>query len=666
MRQVMSGVYSSTQPPVMTLLWSMASRFGNGPAPMLFLQTVSWWGSLAFLVSLSYPRRFWIQALLVLIIGFWPPLFGMVGTIWRDVHMTFAMLLAFTFLAGGGKEPALWRLVLSGFFIAYASAVRLNAVFSVLLPAAWISCQLWRSHRNPRKFSHWLLICVTTLLIVFGGKAANSLLESHHWASEQVMMVQDLAGISYHTGKNLIPAPIRNGFEHPSRIASIYSAFSCFSTYYGPLKNGALSTDRILTTEDPVIILQIRQAWLSAIFSFPAAFLSHRTAVFAANMGWGSGPVHYPFERGLPVVTPQGKMAFSPALPTLHRFLDWSLSACIWIWRPWVYVWTAFVFLLFFIWVERRLGRRLWIPRLVQASFWLYVLPYYFVAPAADLRYYHWPMAALFTAALLMSRELNTENSGDLSFLRKRTLAFWLAFWIISGAFLGWLSLARGVDFGPSGPQHPFALAALLEGVTCLEKGKFREAISQFETAQSVSPFWWAPETNMGIAYNRLGQQNEARAHFERGSTLDSTGEALSREASFHMEKKEFLLAVQKYHQMEPMFGTQVPYTVNLGLAKGYAALGSNAMALVHSIRCIDLDERSFSIDIIPLASPFFERPDWHENGIRFFEGLVKRIPNAWWTHANLGLLARKLNHEERARQELEEAERLKKLIPSK
>ena len=126
LRQVQSGSYSTTQPPVMTALWSLTNRIVFGPVPMLLLQAAAWWwGWTLVLARVVAPRQRWVRPALLLGLGLWPPLFAMTGTIWRDVHMTLALLVAVGLLlqdAAVGRERL--RLAVAAVCIAYASAVR--------------------------------------------------------------------------------------------------------------------------------------------------------------------------------------------------------------------------------------------------------------------------------------------------------------------------------------------------------------------------------------------------------------------------------------------------------------------------------------------------------------------------------------------------------------
>lgn len=660
LRQAEAWRYSTTQPPIMTLLWSVLNIIVAGPALMLLLQAAMWWGGWLLVVRRAVPARPASQAAVLLAIGLWPPLFAMTGTVWRDVHMTLALLVAVGLLL---QDPSVgrerMRLVFAGLLVAYASAVRINAIFSVLPLASWIAFRAWRALSStspgaaslPRRFAIPLGAALV-LGMALAGRVVNPALASRMWYPVQNLQVFDLVGISARTGENLVPPALRNGNDAPERIASFYSAFSCFPAYFTPSSADPklIGSLRLLTTEDDAVLAEIASAWRAAIFAHPGAYLEHRAAVFAANMGWEDLPLHYPYERGVPPNT-LGVSWHPSALSTrAYAWFDATLNHASWLWRPWLYLWGS----LLVIWgavAAWRQGVRSPEALLVVASGILYTLPYLFAAPAADLRYHHWPISSMFLSVMLL-----VWRAGVPSLRRLASGAVPL---VATTLLLGWAAYESNIDFGPGAPVSQRASKAVDRGLALLGRGEWHAARDSFQVAAERAPYWWVPETNLGIVARHLGDNTGALAHFTRGVELDRARQgARTWRANFLLDVGQQREALADYTALGGP--ARADYATAKAAAAAAAALGDGSTASAYAVRCVQLDEAAFGRDVIAIANEFFRRPEHNAQGVLFFQRLARVAPQAWWVHANLGMLAQRSGQLELASQELALGESLK------
>lgn len=656
LRQANAWTFSTTQPPVMTLLWAALNLVVAGPALMLSLQVAMWWGGWAMIVDRLVPARGPWQALVLLAVGFWPPLFAMTGTIWRDVHMTLALLCATGLLL---RDPAVgWertRLVVAGLLVAYASAVRVNALFSVLPLAGWVVFRAWRAWAIPLSRRASLAAGAALVLsIALAGRVANPALASQMWYPVQNLQVFDLVGVSVRTGQNLVPAAIRNGNDSVEDLASFYTAFSCFPAYYGLAKKGIIGEERLLGTTDDEVLAEIADTWRRAIIDHPAAYLSHRVAVFAANMGWEDLPLHYPYQRGAPPNDLDVTYRASWLSDRVFAAFDATLSHTSWLWRPWLYVWGSLLVLGAAALAWRR-GTRSPATLLVVGSGMLYTLPYAFAAPAADLRYHHWPIAATFLGALLLTAAVGLPSP-------RRLFGGAAAIAGVS-LLLGWAAHESRIDFGPSAVISNRAHTAVDSGRAALSKNDWLGAKVEFERAARRAPHWWVPETNLGITMRELGDPVLAKAHYDRGVALDLAGQGARRyRAKFLLDSGRYQDALDDYAALgDPATTT---YETCKGATSAAARLGNARTAVAYAVRCLALDEAAFSRDIVNIAQPFFESNEASAQGLAFFQALAQVAPQHWWVHANLGLLARRLAQPELAEKGLALAAALKGTPP--
>ncbi len=513
--QARAWSYATTQPPVMTLLWGILDLVVRGPALMLVLQAACWWGGWALVLRRVLPDAGWRQPLALLVVGFWPPLFAMTGTIWRDVHMTLALLLAVGILLGadtGNRRGWLW---VAGLLVAYASAVRLNAVFSVLPLAGWVAWRVLQPLQLSRRTAV-MLGGAAVLTMALAGRVVNPLMSSSIWHTGHVVQLFDLVGVSARTGKNLVPSSVRNGNETPAQIASLYSAFSCFPALWRPRpgKPGFIEM-QLLTVDDDARLAEIQSAWQDAIREHPGAYLKHRLAVFAANMGWNDLPLHYPYAVGAAANTLDVRWDPSSLSLRTYAALDGTLAHASWLWRPWLYLWCSLLLLAGAVVCMRRGagGQR---TVLILASGMLYTLPYLLAAPAADLRYHHWPIATVFLGGLCLLCDVGLPQRRTMLKLGAAIGAATLLL-----AYMAWNG--RIVDFGPAAPVPARAEASTAQGLQYLARGEWEDARAHFAQAADRAPYWWVPRTNLALAKARLGDVAGARRDHERAVMLDVT-----------------------------------------------------------------------------------------------------------------------------------------------
>ena len=553
LRQARAWTYTTSVPPLMTLLWSALDSLVPGPALMLLLQVGAWWGGLYLLARRLVRAAPLTQAAVVLFVGLWPPLFAMIGTIWRDVHLTLALLMSIALLLRAEGRPDRRMTATAGVLVAYASAVRVNAILSVIPLAGWVAWQ-WSGGRaaimSGARRRAALIACVVCL--VFGGRWIERFIATTIVHPEQCVEVFDLVGISSRTGTNLVPGSIRNGFDRPERIAASYNAFTWLPAYWGPMRDGVLVEPRLLSTEDRATLAQIHGAWWSAVRAHPRAYLAHRAAVFAAAMGWDALPIFYPYERGVPV-NDLGLVSRPSGFSALvYRGLDLTPLRLPWIWRPWVFVWIDLMLLAACL---RAWTQGVVTPRtvLVLSSALLYSLPYFVLAPAAELRYQHWSLAATFVALMLFAWELRSGSpAGALHALGLSRRSAALASGAIALATIGLFRLAlhSHVDFGDAAPRPERAIQENGTGVRLLARGEFAPALQWFRAATARDPHWWVPETNLGLAAAGLGRPGEALEHHDRAVRLDRAA------AGARVYRGEFLMSLGRWDEARTDFET--------------------------------------------------------------------------------------------------------------
>ena len=130
-QQARHFAFTSLHPPLQAMLWHFVDRVWPGPGGMFVLQVLLYWSALALLVAQRRWRAPW-QALGVLLLGFWPPLFGLLPHLWKDVPMAALLVLAAALASRDLRHPSEWtRAGVLGCLI-LACTLRHNAMLAVL------------------------------------------------------------------------------------------------------------------------------------------------------------------------------------------------------------------------------------------------------------------------------------------------------------------------------------------------------------------------------------------------------------------------------------------------------------------------------------------------------------------------------------------------------
>lgn len=401
--QARSGRFTDWHPPVMSWLWSFWDRAIPGPIGMLLLHALLFWGGLGLLAGQTLGPG-WRAPAAILAIGLSPAVFGLLGTVWKDVGLGVSLILASSLLllAARRRSPAALAAALGA--LLYATAVRHNGVVAVLPLALWagpIAVELLAPGRAPapgrrrRRVAGLAAgVLLLAVLMAISQAATFVLARDGRLYSVQVLWLHDLAGISLRTGRLLLPDFLVAGLDPPMTIGELqgfYRPHSADSLYVWT------GTDRrrFTTTSDPALIGQLGRRWGEAIAAHPTAYLGHRLEVFALQLGMTGGPACQPFHTGIDAndlgVSLRPSTPNRWAMEYLTAFRDTPLF------RGWIY---AAVTLLVLALAGRRPGPTG--PALaLGASGLLYALHHLLAAPACDFRFSFWPVVAALALPLL-------------------------------------------------------------------------------------------------------------------------------------------------------------------------------------------------------------------------------------------------------------------------
>lgn len=199
-------------PPAMAWLWKVCDLLIPGPFGMLLLQATVYWAAWALLSSALW-KKARTRFVFVLIVGFCPPLFGLLSTIWKDVGMAVGYLGAFALLIHTRRFGGRWALWGAVPLILYAFLVRHNSPPSAL-PAIFLWMDTYLRARQSRlswlRSGAWTSV-VFVAMIALNFAIMHSPLVSvdnryHLNPNLQAVFIHDIALMERNTGRRYFPS----------------------------------------------------------------------------------------------------------------------------------------------------------------------------------------------------------------------------------------------------------------------------------------------------------------------------------------------------------------------------------------------------------------------------------------------------------------------------
>jgi hypothetical protein len=399
-----SGRYHDWHPPVMSWLWGRLDRVVPGPLGMLVFHNLIFWSGLGLWVALGAPKwNIIVKCLLLLVIGFFPPVFLLMSTIWKDVGMAAAYLCASALLLCAERRRSLPTLMLSLPILWYGVTVRHNAAIAALpltIYAGFIGFTLLapRSARTNRWHKGVIVISgigLLILMLILSYAISNRLTRNLSRFPLQQILVYDVVAISIETNTVLLPDYLKFDSQQPTvdDLKKIYTLdgvvplFCCDNT-----------VTRLKLTDNPGNITDLEQVWVNAVLSHPRAYLVHRLRVFGSQFGIDRSTVCYPYHHG---VNPNSLGVFYWEKPfTAEIFARITKVQDGLLFRGWFYAAINAVLLVVTIWTKPRFASNRSAILAVSASGLIYGAGYLMISTACDFRMQYWMVIAALVCSV--------------------------------------------------------------------------------------------------------------------------------------------------------------------------------------------------------------------------------------------------------------------------
>jgi len=380
-----SGHLNDFHPPMMSFIWNSLNRLPLKTIPefsnMFVFTTVIYWFAVALISRyFSNCRKKFLSCFIVL--GFFPPAFGIVSQINKDsfcatmLYLTFALALASRHY-GYRKSISLLLSLLSLITLLVSIGLRHNAVFAAF-PISFIGVYgLIDSIPHPKikdyfnRSSRRIIASIFIFsLLVFSILTFNKQVVESHRYPEQIVTLYDVVGISVRSKHNYLPSFYETGQNETSmeNLKTLYGfSVSSIWWYEGGIKLRFL--------ENQLQRDELRNSWYQAVKSEFPSYIYHRTSAFS-NLMLHNIDYNQPFQ------CMKGTGDASSSIPILYDYLKSTF-----IFQGWFYMASIILFLIAIASYQELFS---WELILLGASGLMYGCAYFFLAVDPHLRYLYW------------------------------------------------------------------------------------------------------------------------------------------------------------------------------------------------------------------------------------------------------------------------------------
>ena len=400
-QQAVDNSYEDWHPPLMAWIWRRMAFVVPGPAPMLLLQLLLYWGGIGLIAWWAYRRGERGLAIAIACAGWLPAPLALSGTVLKDVLMAGFLLCAAGLLlcrpfAQGIRRGAAFT-VGSVFCLFVAAALRLNAVFAcVPLLVAALPPQFTRTRVRVVMSG-----VVGAAAFLATGPVVSRLVHAEDSKVNLSLMIFDLGGITERSGVNQFPDfGVRDTVRvnHQCYDPNQWDSYSEWAKRPCPL--GFDRFDALVDEGD----VSVTRLWLSAIATHPLAYAEHRLDHFNRSTSFLVRTNPVPAAWAQSAQNPWGfQVRQNSMLASVDAYADGFGATPL--------GWPIFsISLALAVLIASFATKTSMAVRAIAASAFLYGMSYLVVGVAVGLRYYFWTFSGAALAALVLAVELRASR----------------------------------------------------------------------------------------------------------------------------------------------------------------------------------------------------------------------------------------------------------------
>ncbi len=397
--QARTDVYHDVAPPLFPWIWHLLLKVMPDTSGIVVLICVLYCLGFAILAKSIRPKFEGIAVLLfALFAPLCPVLILLLPHLWTDVLLCGFLLLAFALIRD--VEFSIWRLTVIISLCICAACVRHNSLIA-LIPLIWF----WtgKSFWNGKWFltrpliKRLLLAFALLLPLWLSAHVVRAALVNERLDTWAVTLMFDLQAVSVSTGVNRLPKNLTGADMQVQELVAAFNPYSATKLFEGTRSGVANPTVGPLAQEQRKALID---AWLS-VLSEPS-YWQHRIRLFRGLTGTHRGPDLAGFSDSpqLFAIKDNPPLVFAnPSAHNFYRVLVDSLRNTPIYSAGWYMILAGALIALRW----RRAPQ--WLRDFniaLYGSALVYAMPYFFIAPSAELRYLLWSALASWLCILLV------------------------------------------------------------------------------------------------------------------------------------------------------------------------------------------------------------------------------------------------------------------------
>lgn len=408
--QARGNEYYDIAPPLFPWVWHFLLKFFPNTSGIILLICILYGFGFAILTS-TVTRKFGtIAALLFAALApLCPVLVLLLPHLWTDVLLGGFLLLAFACMRD--TAFSVWRFISIIFLCICAASVRHNSLIA-LIPLIWFWTGLtfWTSLtfrtgaaswvgiwlRKRLRLNRGIMVFVLLLPLWLSGHVIRAVLIKERLDTWAVTFMFDLQAVSVRTGINRLPKNLTGAGMQVQELSEAFNPYSATKLFDSTRSGVANPTVGPLAPEQREALMN---AWLG-ILTEPA-YWQHRLQLFRGLVGTHRGldlaglsdsPQLFAYKDNPPMVFA------NPAAHSVYRaLLDRVRNTPLYS-AGWHLIFAAALIAL--RWRRSPTWLRDFYTALYGSALF-YTLPYFFIAPSAELRYVLWSALASWLCILL-------------------------------------------------------------------------------------------------------------------------------------------------------------------------------------------------------------------------------------------------------------------------
>jgi hypothetical protein len=382
------------QPLAMVGVWRILLAITGHSSAMLVLQLGMFWSALTLLAIYLYQEKSSIRLSLVpFAIAGLPFVLNISGVVWKDVQMTFALLLAVVgtlyFKYSMAKR---WRWVLLAtvvFLLAYACLVRYNALPAIIPLLFWAVLQ---SQLIPRLKWQWAITGGITAGIVVLSMTVSTFMHVQSSHPDVFVMVDDLTNVSDDQS-------IQESQLASSPKETILSMRECVAQKQSLTNNYWICANdkqrELLKTE---YYNDVKSQWLRTVITHPIDYVLYKANSYALFL-FPPKNVYYVWQDGIEK-NELGRVAKNQRLGNITEIfvVNFGYKYSPFFFEPWFWLATS-AGLMFYAYKRKEVFMA---SEFLALSAVFYLLSYLPTGATVDYRFVYWPALASVVALLLI------------------------------------------------------------------------------------------------------------------------------------------------------------------------------------------------------------------------------------------------------------------------